>query len=279
MQVPCPESSEIIDDFRLSTAPHIKAGATDMTISMQATAEVEEEPLFSNSFLLRALVYLGVMATLTLTLVFGGHWLGKRINLAGHTDSRDIMTIDIGRDRLKLPANVIRFDTQRHSGTAERVDLYLSWPTMDGYSREESARFNNLSQSRSLIFLQITQSVMSRDMSGRVQPIYSHYFDGAPEAFGNGLTLHRFKPEAGYQDDVLLTASREGNTEYAVRCILPGPDTGATAGDCQRDIVLGNDLSVLYRFSSNLLPQWRELDRAVADYIGDRVSQPSGTHR
>lgn len=246
---------------------------------MQATAEVEEEPLISNSFLLRALIYLGIMASLTLMLVFGGHWLGKRITLAGHTDSREIVTIDIGRDRLKVPANVIRFDTQRHSGTAERVDLYLAWPTMEGYSREDSARFNNVSGSRSLIFLQMTQSVMSRDMSGRIQPIYSHYFDGQPEAYGSGLTMHRFKPEAGYQDDVLLTAPRGDEPEYAVRCILPGADAGATGGDCQRDIVVGNDLSVLYRFSSNLLPQWREIDRAVTDYIGDRVSQPSGAHR
>ena len=250
-----------------------------MTNSMQAAGIVEDEPLFSTGFLARALVYLAIMASLTMALVFGGHWLGKRINLAGHTDSREVMTIDIGRDRLKFPANVIRFDTQRHNGAAERVDLYLAWPSMDGYSRDKSALFNDLSKSRSLIFLQVTQSIMSRDMSGRVEPIYSHYFKGAPEAYGNGLTLHHFAPEAGYQDDVLLTAGRKGDTDYAVRCILPDLAVGATAGDCQRDIFVGNDLSVLYRFSSDLLPQWREIDRAVSDFIGDRLSQPSGAHR
>lgn len=255
------------------------ASATDMSNSMQPAATVEHEPLISNSFLLRVLVYLAIMASLTTGLVFLGQWMGKRITLAGHTDSREIFTIDIGRDRLKLPANVIRFDTQRRNGTAERVDLYLSWPQLDGYSHEDSGRFNDLSKSRSLLFLQITQSVMSRDMSGRVQPIYSHYFKGAPESWGEGLTLHRFVPEAGYQDDVLLTAPRAGDTDYAVRCILPGSGDSVTGGDCQRDILVGNDLSVLYRFSSNLLPQWREIDRAVADYLRDRLSQPSGGHR
>lgn len=250
-----------------------------MNSNMQTAASVEHEPLISNSFLLRALIYLAVMASLTTSLVLGGQWLGKRITLAGHTDSAEIFMLDIGRDRLKLPANVIRFDTQRRNGTAERVDLYLSWPDLGGYSHEKSALFNDLSKSRSLIFLQITQSVMSRDMSGRVEPIYSHYFTGKPENWGDGLTLHHFAPEAGYQNDVLLTASRPGETDYAVRCILPESGAGATAGDCQRDIHIGNDLSVLYRFSSNLLPQWREIDRAVSDYFGDRLSQPSGAHR
>ncbi len=250
-----------------------------MIDSMQVSGPVQEEPLFSNGFLARALVYLAIMASLTMALLFGGHWLGKRITLAGHTDSREIFTIDIGRDRLNLPANVIRFETQRRNGTAERVDLYVSWPDMQGFSREHSGNFNNLTKSRSLVFLQITQSVMSRDMSGRVEPIYSHYFKGNAEDFGHGLTLHRFVPEAGYQDDVLLTADRIGEAGYAVRCILPDAGSGASAGDCQRDIVIGNDLSVLYRFSSSLLPQWQEIDRAVSDYMRGRLGQPSDAHR
>lgn len=250
-----------------------------MTNSMHMTGHVEEEPLFSNGFLAKALIYLAIMATLTLCLVYGGQWLGRKINLAGHTDSREPVMVEIGRDRLSLPQNVIRFETQRRNGTAPRVDLYLNWPSMEGYTRDQSASFNDLSKSRSLIFLQVTQSVMSRDMSGRVKPIYSHYIKGEPVPYGNGLMIHRFAPEAGYQEDVLLTASREGQDDYAVRCILPGPEAGATAGDCQRDVFIGQDLSVLYRFSSNLLPEWRALDAAVTGYMRGRLSQLPAAHR
>lgn len=239
---------------------------------------LKEEPLVSNRVLLKLLAFLLVMATLTMTMVIGGNWLGNRITLAGHSDSREIFNLTIGRDRIALPANVIRFDTQRHNGTTERADLYLLWPEMEGYSRTRSARFNGLSHSGSLIFIQITQSVMSRDMSGRIEPIYAHSFSGPAEDAGNGLTIHRLKADAGQLPDVLLTGKRPGMADFAVRCMLPASPDKATSGDCQRDIFAGQDLSVLYRFSSTLLPEWQKLDAAVAQYVGDRLSKASGAN-
>jgi hypothetical protein len=52
-----------------------------------------------------------------------------------------------------------------------------------------------------------------------------------------------------------------------VRCLLPDTPAAATSGDCQRDIAVGQDLSVLYRFSSARLPDWRALDKAVRDHV------------
>ena len=239
----------------------------------------EHEPLFSNGFLIKCLAFLAVMASLTSGLVFAGHWLGQKIRLAGHTDSREIFRLDIGPDRLSLPANVLRFETQRRNGTAERADLYLAWPSMDGFTRATADRFNDLDKAKQLVFLQISQSVMSRDMSGRIEPIYSHYFRGAPVDAGHGLLRHEFAPEAGYQRDVLLTAPRKGLPDYAVRCVMPESPEQATPGDCQRDIFIGNDLSVLYRFSSDLLPEWQALDAAVTGYVNAHLEHAPAGHR
>jgi hypothetical protein len=134
------------------------------------------------------------MALLTGATVIGGKWLGTRIRLGGNTESREAYTVEIGKDRLTLPANMIRFETQRRNGPAERLDLYLLWPEMEGFSAASSDRFNDLDKSRGLIFVQISQSVMSKDMSGRVEPIYSRYFEGAPVSAGNDLILHHFAP-------------------------------------------------------------------------------------
>ncbi len=235
-----------------------------------------QEPLFSNRFLMKLIAGMAAMALATGGIVLGGEWIGKRIELGGHSDSRQVFTVEIGRDRLSLPANMIRFETQRRDGPAERADLYFLWPEMDGYSPEKSARFNDLSQNRGLVFMQITQSVMSRDMSGRVAPIYSRFFEGAAAPVADGLTLHRFKPEAGYGGDVLLTAPRKGKGDYAVRCVLPEPPAASNSADCQRDFMAGQDLSVLYRFSSDLLPQWRELDAAIANFVSKRLANRTG---
>ena len=48
----------------------------------------------------------------------------------------------------------------------------------------------------------------------------------------------------------------------------------AGAHSCLRDINVGRDLSVTYRFSRDLLPQWRRLDAAVEAYVMDAFETP-----
>ena len=235
-------------------------------------SQPEEAPLISNRFIYRLTAAIALLALLTAGISLGGRWFGEKISLAGHTDSEELVSLQIGQDKLELPANIIRFRDQRRSGTSERADLHLTWPEMSGFRPELRARFDDAGQSSTLIFLQLSQSMMSRDMSGRVDPIYSKLFDGPPEQAEFGLTLHRLDPEAGYGPEVLLTASRPGEDDYAVRCLLPAAGERSTGGDCQRDIHVGQDLSVLYRFSSELLEDWQHIDAAVRSFVEARLS-------
>jgi hypothetical protein len=64
--------------------------------------------------------------------------------------------------------------------------------------------------------------------------------------------------------------------------MMPTDETRSTSADCQRDIHIGSDLSVLYRFSSRLLPQWQGMEARVRDYLGQSLvkdGRPSSTHR
>lgn len=228
--------------------------------------ETEETSLFSARFLKRLTISIAALAGLTVAISLGGRTFGEHIALAGHTENRETHDILIGQDHLRLPANIIRFDDQRRSGRTDRADLYLTWPEMEGYSHENRLRFNDVGQPESLVFLQLSQSTMSRDMSGRVEPIFSHLFEGSPEAGPAGLTLRRLKQNSGYGDEVLLIGTLPDGTTYAVRCILPGPGQASTSADCQRDIHIGDDLSLLYRFSSRLLPQWQAMEQAIRDF-------------
>jgi hypothetical protein len=246
-----------------------------------SASTLDEAPLISSGFVYRLTAAVAVLAALTVAISIGGRWLGQRISLAGHTDDMKVFTIMVGEDRLKLAANTIRFPSERADGALERVDLYLTWPQMQGYSEANSLRFNDISQSSSLIFLQLSQSTMSRDMSGRLEPIYSHLMEGAPFAGPHGLTAHRLRPDAGYSGEVLLTAPRPGKPDYVVRCLLPPSPDKATSGDCQRDIQVGKDLSVLYRFSSAQLGDWDHIDAAIRTFVeahlADGAEAPAGT--
>jgi hypothetical protein len=232
----------------------------------------DDTPLISNRFLYRLTGAIAMLALLTAGISVGGRWFGEKISLAGHTSSEEIVALQIGQDKVNLPANVLRFRDQRRSGIAERADLYLTWPELSGYRSELRSRFDNVEQASSLIFLQLSQSTMSRDMSGRLEPIYSKLFEGPTERGSYGLTLHHLSAEAGYGREVLLTASRPGESDYAVRCLLPDAGERPTSGDCQRDISIGQDLSVLYRFSSDLLKDWKHIDAAVRTFVESRLS-------
>ncbi|MBB3591189.1 hypothetical protein FHX08_001533 [Rhizobium sp. BK529] len=246
-------------------------------MSHSAVGHPGEQPLLSTRFLLRVTATIAVLALLTVAISVAGRWFGRHISLAGNTENTTGITVIIGRDTLGLPANTIRFPSERHDGAAERVDLYLAWPEMQGYSKDMRQRFDDISQSSDLIFLQITQGTMSRDMSGRLEPIYSHLMDGAPQPFAHDLTLHRLRADAGYNGEVLLTASRQGAVDYVVRCVLPSSVETATSGDCQRDIKVGKDLSVLYRFSSRHLADWDHIDAAIRTFVETRLVSRSAT--
>ncbi|WP_454849534.1 hypothetical protein [Rhizobium binxianense] len=238
-----------------------------------------QEPLLSTGLLLRAMALIALLALLTIAIGIAGRWLGRHISLAGNTDSMADITLTIGRDTVRFPANTIRFPSQRHDGATERVDLYLTWPQMQGYGEENRRRFDDIGLSAGLIFLQVTQSTMSRDMSGRLEPIYSHLIEGSAEPFRYGLTLHRLRADAGYGGEVLLTAPRTGAPDYVLRCILPSAPDKATSGDCQRDIKVGRDLSVLYRFSSNRLADWSHIDAVIRTFVETRLVNRSATAR
>jgi len=231
----------------------------------------KETSLLSNAFLLKITAFFGLLAIVTAALTIAGKLYGDRLVLDGHTTSRDVIHIAISQDVLALPANMIRFENQRKDGEAKVVNLYLSWPEMDGYTEARAARFSDPNNSRSLIFLEFSQSVMSRDMSGRLQPIYARLFKGPAEAGPAGLELHHLNERSGFGAEVLLTGKSRAGADYVVRCILPKSRDAATAADCQRDIHVGRDLTLLYHFSAELLPEWETIDAAIRAYAESHI--------
>lgn len=231
----------------------------------------ERTLLISSSFLFKLAIWGVVLAGFASLANVAVGWYGQSAKSVGHTASSEIFDISIGQDRLALAANTIRFETQRKSGKAERIDMYLTWPQLRGYSEDNKEIFDNVAASGAIIFLQISQSTMSKDMSGRFDAIYLHLVEDAPQDIKFGLKLYRFKPDAGYGDEVLLTAKREGADDYVVRCLMPTQSRPSTNGDCQRDVRLGHDLTVLYRFPVGVLGEWNHLDEAITTYLKQRL--------
>jgi hypothetical protein len=247
-----------------------------MTAKTSTEVAGSDAALISNRFLIRLTIFIAILAAVTIAISATGRMLGERIALAGHTESVEPVDLIVGQDQIRLEANPIRFEEQRQSGRVDRVDLYLTWPELEGYADSRRKRFNDVAHPESLVFLQLSQSTMSRDMSGRLAPIYRHLFEGAAQSWSHGLTLHRLKENSGYGDEVFLTGTMPDGSAYAVRCLLPATGSQSTGADCQRDIHVGTDLSLLYRFSSRLLPQWQAMEGAVRAHVEHRLVDGAG---
>lgn len=238
-----------------------------------ASGTETDESLISNRLLFRLTATIGVMAALTALIGVVGKNYGDELSLGGHTPSTEIQHVIIGQDVIALPANVIRFESQRRSGPAGAVSIYLSWPRMDGYSHADAVAFSDPAHAEALVFADFSQSVMSRDMSGRLEPIYEKLFAGAPRPDPSGLTIHDLSEKSGFGDEKMLTGTTKAGAVYAVRCIMPENRKLATAADCQRDVHVGRDLTMLYRFSSNLLPQWETIDSAMLEFAARHIQR------
>jgi hypothetical protein len=232
---------------------------------MTKTAAAGEEKVLrapDTAFLVKVFYVFGALALLSVLISVGGKMLGRSIVMAGHTDDATVHEVVIGNNVVSVPANAIRFEGGRRDGVAERLELYLHWPDMQGYSGETRQDFNHADGSRRILFLTFAERMMSRDMGGRFEPIYRSMIRQPGEPGPAGLTLYEFDAKSGYVDEVLAVAERRGADPLVARCLNGGSAAGSLA-PCERDIHLGDGLSLTYRFPLELLGDWQKVDAAV----------------
>lgn len=217
---------------------------------------------FRLRLMMRAFGIFAALALFSGAISLGGKWLGQTIALAGHSNDTSLHEIVIGNDVLNIPANMIRFEASRRDGVAERVDLYLRWPQMDGYSDAARDAFNHADGDKSILFLTFEPRAMSRDMSGRYEPIYRKLIDAAGRAGPGGLSVHRFSENSGYVDEVLVVEVATKDEPFAMRC-LTGTAARESLAPCERDIHVADGLSLTYRMPARLAGEWREVEARV----------------
>lgn len=228
-----------------------------------AAANGPEFDIVDSTLMKRVFYIFAALALLSVVISLGGKWLGRSIAMAGYTDDTTIHEVVIGNNVIAVPANMIRFEQARRDGIASRLDLYLRYPEMDGYSAAARDDFNHTGSSKDIVFLSFEQQMMSRDMSGRFTPIYSALIAQPGIAGPGGTTLYRFTEKSGYLNELLAVAKRPGKDPFVARC-LSGPTAEESLAPCERDIHVGDGLSLTYRFPREFLGDWQALDAAIA---------------
>jgi hypothetical protein len=230
---------------------------------MQRSSAVDIQPvrLLDTNFMWRVFFVFAGLALLSIAISITGRIAGRSIAMAGHTDDTALVEVVIGNNVLVAPKNEIRFAEGRRNGIAQKLDLYMRWPDLSGYSDAARADFNHANGKPNILFVSFSQRMTSRDMSGRFEPIYSALTTATGEQAPAGLTLRRFNAKAGYENETLYVAERAGAAPYVARCLAS--DAGISLAPCERDVQVGDGLSMSYRFPRELLAEWSALDAAM----------------
>lgn len=235
------------------------------TIQQSEGVSPSSEPFLLSTGALRIIFWVGafmLVAAIIALLVIKS--IGGEISRGGHSDSIALHEIIIGDDVLSVTANMIRFPYQRLSGSAERLDLYALWPLMSGYSNGHSSAFNVGKDYERVIFLSLEKRSVSQDMAGRVERIYSQFFDGVAQPTSFGLMRQPLSASSGFVDEDLYLEI-DSPYPFATRCVRETSAVGEPY--CLRDIFMGRNLSLTYRFHKSLLPQWASMERMVRKRI------------
>lgn len=210
------------------------------------------------------------LAVLSGVVSLAGQWLGSRLALGGHSPATTQHEVVLGNDVLLVAENSIRFEEARQSGVANRLDLYLHWPSLDGYSEAARDAFNHVNGSREIIFLTFHKRLTSRDMSGRYDPIYAAVTETG-HAGPNGLAMRPFKAGSGFVEEILAVGPPNiSGRRFVARCLSAALASESLA-PCERDLHLGEGLSVNYRFPEHLLAEWDALDEAISVKIAEML--------
>ncbi len=240
-----------------------KEQVTTFGIEMSKSAtETPEFTVVDSGVMVKVFYALAVVALLSAGISAAGKWLGHSIAMGGYSDDTKVRGIIIGNNVLAVPANFIRFDKARRDGSTDRLDVYLRYPKMDGYSAAARDDFNNASGRRTILFLTFEEQAMSRDMSGRYAPIYSSLIARPGVPGPAGTMIYDFSEKSGYLNEKLVVAERPGQEPFVARC-LAGPSADQSLAPCERDVLVGDRLSLTYRFPKEFLAQWPALDAAV----------------
>jgi len=231
----------------------------------------EVEPILASPLLKRTFFAALGLAVLSVAIAGAAHYLGDGLALAGHTEDMTPLETVIGNSVLKLPANMIRYESQRRDGVSKRVDLYLHWPDMLGYQAALTQDFNGVGTVKRIVFATLEPRADAFDMSGRYGPVYSMLTSGPGRRGPAGLTIQSFRPDSGYADEVLvISPEHAGALPFVARC-LDGESARDSFAACQRDIFVGEDLQLTYRFPPWLLNDWRELEAQMQGFAKDHI--------
>jgi hypothetical protein len=218
------------------------------------------------------------LATLILCAIFLYYYVGPSVDeLGGNVPSPAIseepVAIKIGGENFAIPANYTVFPRDRRGGDRDEVWLYALWPTFSGYAPSRRQDFvENAPDTRRV---DIMIGVRTSPFTER-ERIDILYLPQTTDARGARTPYQLIKYEFKEQRSNVPTSGYAGNELYlgevgegeiaAIFCMKQREDL--ISPECWRELELGPDVTMSYRFKRPYLAEWRKIDEEVRAFVG-----------
>lgn len=206
------------------------------------------------------------------------------------------VAVSLGEVHLAVPANMIRFARQRRGGPQPRLDLALTWPALEGYSRERAALFESGAVEGPVIYVSL-ESASAEKPDGDAPKGEAEIAEGTASGQGGildtplqpdvrpgpaGLSSRLFAADTPFAgQEIVYGLDTEASDRdpagggdldamFAARCRVPSMAAGEAS--CIRRLALSPGLTLTYRFDRAYLGEWRRLDPAIRTRMEEFVT-------
>lgn len=190
------------------------------------------------------------------------------------TSRTDTVALKVHGHRFQIPANYLKYRSDRQGGTKKEIKLIAILPDMEGYSSWEDSVFRSNASDSPVVELLIHDDPVKLSESAWLQRIYMPYVvdpQGSPGPFG--LTQYTFREDSGYRDEDLFVGQSE-HGPVVIQCVrfsqqVPSPS-------CHREMPIAYGVALGYRFKRAHLVQWREIAESTQRLVKSFNMQPPG---
>ncbi|MEP3628845.1 MAG: hypothetical protein ABJN04_02480 [Hyphomicrobiales bacterium] len=183
--------------------------------------------------------------------------------LGGFSSDTSSTNITIADTRLYVPKNMIRFKEQRTSPALSKLDLFIQWPSMKGFTKDDAATFQNINGTSNLVFVTLEVGEPLNSAEQKLNGLYRRYFSKSPWRGPAGLIGNELDRSSGYLSEDVLYA-KHGDDIFLTRCMQKGKSgTYNLQPTCIYEFTFEDGINVYVRFHHSHLAEWQVLDERV----------------
>ncbi len=181
-----------------------------------------------------------------------------------YTARTNLVVLKVHGHNFYVPANYLRYWSDRQGGDRNEVKLIALLPNMQGYSSWEDSSFRSNAADAATVEMSIHEDRIKLLESDWLKRIYMPYIAGRAKQYAFGLKQYTFRANSGYRDEDLFVGSI-GHGLVILQCVRYSDR--APSPTCHRELPISDGIALNYRFKRAQLGHWREIALGIEKLI------------